>query len=142
MNTVLVERIKIRMDALGLNACRAATMATLGRTYVLDILRGKVSDPGARSLQKLAAVLECSPDYLLGDPVAEASRRYPSRPADACNDGHDLLKAPIEAAIPLQAILLADTPMSPAMRAGVENGVKHIRAAIASVFGKSPDTAA
>lgn len=61
----LPERVKERMDALGLNPFSAATKAGLGADYVRDILRGKVKSPGADKLARLAETLETSTVYLL-----------------------------------------------------------------------------
>lgn len=62
----LAARVQARIDHLGLNAYSAAMKSGLGASYVRDILRGKVADPTASKLLRLAAVLECSIYYLLG----------------------------------------------------------------------------
>lgn len=64
----LAGRIQQRMDDLGLNAYSAARKAGLGDSFVRDILREKVKKPSADRLAKLAEALECSLNYLLGQP--------------------------------------------------------------------------
>lgn len=62
----LADRIQSRLEATGLSANAASTFAGLGRDYVRDILRGKVKEPSADRLDRLATVLGCSLAYLLG----------------------------------------------------------------------------
>lgn len=64
---VLIERIKARMDALGLNPSSVALEADLGRSAVRDILSGKAKSPKHVTLYKIADVLKCSASYLIGD---------------------------------------------------------------------------
>lgn len=116
MNTVLAERIKERMAALGLNACRTATKAALGRSYVRDILRGRISEPGSHRLQKLAAVLECSPEYLLGPAVTEAQPASPPRtipPAPAMSFNPILLEAKARALAAFESLSHAEITDEP-----------------------------
>lgn len=61
----LAQRIRERMDALGLNPFSAAQRAGLGEAYVRDILRGKSKNPSADKLGKLAVALETSLTYLI-----------------------------------------------------------------------------
>ncbi len=70
-NSALAERIRERMDALGLNPYSAAKKAELGESFVRDILKGKVKSPSAKRLAKLALALECSLNYLLGEEELE-----------------------------------------------------------------------
>lgn len=63
----IAERIRERMDVLGLNPYSAAKKAGLGADYVRDILRGKVKHPTAERLGRLAEALETSLQYLLGN---------------------------------------------------------------------------
>ena len=64
---ISIERIQDRLDAVGLNPFSAAKAAGLGADYVRDILRGKVKVPSGYRLARLATVLECSIEYLLGE---------------------------------------------------------------------------
>lgn len=63
---MLADRVQARLDALGISANKASVNAGLGRDYVRDILRGKVKDPGADRLERLAEALHCQTGYLLG----------------------------------------------------------------------------
>lgn len=65
-NSTLVTRIEKRMQDLKLNPFSAAKKAGLGDDYVRDILRGKVRNPSADRLAKLAVALQCSLPWLLG----------------------------------------------------------------------------
>jgi transcriptional regulator with XRE-family HTH domain len=60
------ERIRARMEDLGLNPYSTAAKAGIGQDYVRDILRGRIKRPGADKLYKLAAALECTGSYLMG----------------------------------------------------------------------------
>ncbi|MBD3571679.1 XRE family transcriptional regulator [Brevundimonas diminuta] len=65
----LADRVRERMDALGLNPFATAKRAGLKTGYVHDLLRGKVVNPGADKLRALAIALEASSAYLLdGEP--------------------------------------------------------------------------
>lgn len=64
--SVLASRLRERMEALGLNPFSVAKKAGVGQDTVRDILRGRVKQPSADRLAKLAQVLECSIYYLLG----------------------------------------------------------------------------
>lgn len=64
--TILSERVKARLDALGLSAMAAAKLAGKGETFVRDIIRLRVRSPGAEALSDLARALQCSVTYLLG----------------------------------------------------------------------------
>ena len=65
--TVLQRRVRERLDALGLKAAPLAKSAGLGESFVRDILRGRTASPSAANLQKLAAALDTSAEYLLGE---------------------------------------------------------------------------
>lgn len=54
------------MAAVGLSANAASSQAGFGRDYVRDLLRGKIKDPGASKLNRLAVVLDTTPEYLSG----------------------------------------------------------------------------
>jgi transcriptional regulator with XRE-family HTH domain len=62
----LVARIQARMTLLGLNPYSTAKKAGLGGDYVRDLIRGKVTNPSAERLGKLAVALETSLYYLMG----------------------------------------------------------------------------
>jgi transcriptional regulator with XRE-family HTH domain len=64
---VLKERIKLRMEALGLNPSSVAIKADLGRSAVRDILSGKAKHPKHVTLYRIAEALECSAAYLAGE---------------------------------------------------------------------------
>jgi len=63
----LAERVQALIASKGLNPHSTAARAGLQEDTVRDILRGKVKDPGASKLWKLAQVLDVSLDTLLSD---------------------------------------------------------------------------
>lgn len=62
----LATRIQRRLDRLGISARAASEKAGLGPDGVRNILRGKSQSPRGSTLKKLALVLECPVEYLLG----------------------------------------------------------------------------
>ncbi len=62
----LAQRIKARLDALGLAEREASRRAGFGVSYVGDIIHGRSKEPATPRLMKLAQVLECDLDYLIG----------------------------------------------------------------------------
>ena len=63
----LKDRIKARLDALGLNAFEAARNAGLERAFINDVIAGRKSKIHPRNYAKLALVLGCSAEYLRGE---------------------------------------------------------------------------
>ena len=63
----LKDRIKARLDALGLNAFEAARNAGLERAFINDVIAGRKSKIHPRNYAKLAPVLGCSAEYLRGE---------------------------------------------------------------------------
>lgn len=61
-----LDRVKARLEATGQSANMASVRAGLGRDYVRDLLRGKVKEPSAGRLRRLAEALSCSVEYLMG----------------------------------------------------------------------------
>lgn len=81
-NKALAARIEARLDALGLTANAASEQAGLERTYIRNILNGKSRGPRGENAVRLAAVLGCSVEWLLGGGPAEgdpAGRALPAR---------------------------------------------------------------
>ncbi len=74
------ERVKTRMEELGLNQHSAALLSSLPQDYIRDILRGRNKNPSASKLRALSRTLECSTDFLMGvtsevgDAASEASQ--------------------------------------------------------------------
>ncbi|WP_414471021.1 helix-turn-helix domain-containing protein [Microvirga sp. M2] len=66
MNGALRQRIGERVSALKISWRRASLEAGLEAGFIQDIITGRASDPGEESLASLAAVLKCTPAYLLG----------------------------------------------------------------------------
>ncbi len=66
MNEILRDRIRERMDALGMNPSSVSLEAGLSRSAVRDILSGKAKNPGMMTLHSIARVLKCSDNYLMG----------------------------------------------------------------------------
>lgn len=77
-SAILRERIQARLEALGLSQLAAAKKAGQNADFVRDILHGRVKDPGAMRLAKLARALETSVSYLLGEaePVPEVTHMW------------------------------------------------------------------
>lgn len=68
--SLLIERIRARLDALGLRPATAARAAGLHPDYLRNILEGKSLSPRADKLAQLARVLQCDLPYLLGQDPA------------------------------------------------------------------------
>ena len=62
----LALELKRRMDAQGFKQKALAIEASLNATYVRDILIGKSKNPAASKLARIASVLGCTADELLG----------------------------------------------------------------------------
>jgi transcriptional regulator with XRE-family HTH domain len=77
-----VARLKSRLTALNLNPNAASQRAGLGRDYVRDILRGRIQNPSAQRLNRLAEALECKPAYLLGEDLDHWIRNFRGEPDD------------------------------------------------------------
>ncbi len=75
----LVDEIKRRMSALGLNPKRLSLAAGLNETYVRDILGGRTNSPRWDNLGKLSAALGCTIAELTGasDPHQERETTNP-----------------------------------------------------------------
>lgn len=65
--SVLIDRIRGRLDALGLRPATAAKAAGLHPDYLRNILDGKSLSPRADKLAQLARVLHCDLPFLLGE---------------------------------------------------------------------------
>lgn len=69
----LADRVKERLEAVGLSGREASIAAGLSETYVRDILNGKSARPSGVGIAKLAPVLKTTSAYLLeGTGDAEA----------------------------------------------------------------------
>lgn len=66
MSQRLRSRVQTRLAALGINPFEADRRAGLARGYVNDLLIGKKASMRPAALGKLAAALDCDPDYLNG----------------------------------------------------------------------------
>jgi transcriptional regulator with XRE-family HTH domain len=62
--STLAQRIRKRLTATGLAMMAASKRAGLNETYVRDLLAGTVKSPRMDSLEKLAAALETTVDWL------------------------------------------------------------------------------
>lgn len=67
MTDILITRIQERLETLGKYPQPTSLEAGFGRTYLADLLKGKVKSPTAGKLEQIAKVLETTPQYLLGD---------------------------------------------------------------------------
>lgn len=75
----LRDRIKSRMDKLGLNALQVAQASGLSNSIIYDILSDKKKNPSVPSIIGLAEGLKCSIAWLLGqgDPLEDATTKPP-----------------------------------------------------------------
>lgn len=64
---VRVDRLRERLDSLGMTARDAALRSGLERTYVTDVMEGRKQNIRVSAIIKLAETLECSTDYLRGN---------------------------------------------------------------------------
>jgi len=71
--SLLIDRIRARLDDLGLRPATAAKAAGLHPDYLRNILDGKSLSPRADKLAQLARVLQCDLPYLLGEDGAPAA---------------------------------------------------------------------
>ena len=79
-----LERVHERLTALDMTATAACKLAGLNSGFLRDIRRRNHA-PGIDKLQRLAAVLGCSPGYLMGEPttgVADFSAHFEGAPLD------------------------------------------------------------
>lgn len=65
--STLAHRIQRRLEALNISARQAGLRAANNPDLVRDIRKGKTVHPRIDTLQKLASVLECSVQHLMGD---------------------------------------------------------------------------
>ncbi len=65
MENLVSRRIRIRMEAMGLNVHRAEEMAELSNGFVRQLLSGRKTQPRPSHLAKLANVLDCDLEYLM-----------------------------------------------------------------------------
>ncbi|HRE45186.1 MAG TPA: helix-turn-helix transcriptional regulator [Terricaulis sp.] len=76
----LPKRIQHRLTVLGLKMGQASRDAGLGATYVRDLIKGRVLNPRAEHIAKLALTLKTTPEWLTHErgpeePGAEAHER-------------------------------------------------------------------
>ncbi|WP_303992413.1 helix-turn-helix domain-containing protein [Devosia ginsengisoli] len=84
MTTVVLPRLVSRMEEKGYTARSLAIAADLGATYVHDLIIGKKKGMRRPALEQIAALLDCSADYLEGradDPAALPSSMGMQKPS-------------------------------------------------------------
>jgi transcriptional regulator with XRE-family HTH domain len=64
---ILKQRIGERVGALKISWRKASMDAGLGVGFIQDIITGRAQDPSEQAIASLAAVLKCSPAYLMGE---------------------------------------------------------------------------
>lgn len=67
MKASLLKKIDNRLEALGLSDIQASVKAGLGRDTIRDLRRGKRETISVDRVAKLAAALECSATWLIGE---------------------------------------------------------------------------
>lgn len=75
MENYMRTRVRDRLAALGISAFEAARRVGAERTFLNDLLVGKKETIRPAAIGKVAEVLDCDPDYLIG---AQATPRKPS----------------------------------------------------------------
>lgn len=70
----LIHEISQRMLEKGIGQKRLAVSAGLNETYVRDVLKGKSKRPDVFSIGRLAQVLDCSIEELIGFPTFKSSQ--------------------------------------------------------------------
>lgn len=66
MENYLRGRVRERLDALGMSPFEASRRAGADRTFLADLLSGKKQTIRQAALIRVAEVLECDPEYLIG----------------------------------------------------------------------------
>jgi hypothetical protein len=79
---ILKQRIGERVGALKISWRKASIDAGLGVGFIQDIITGRAQDPSEQAIASLAAVLKCSPAYLMGQ-SDEAPQVLPQTIRDA-----------------------------------------------------------
>lgn len=82
MNQILVERIKQRLEKLGLTARDASLRATGSAETIRAIINGKSQHPRVDTLAKIAEVLETTPEWLTGRAESAAAPDVRAAPVD------------------------------------------------------------
>lgn len=103
MENFLRERVRERLEATGLNPFEAARRIGNERTFLNDLLIGRKETIRQAAIPRVAAVLDCDPEYLLG---AQATpRRTRASPAEAIQPRPATGEAPQQAVgLPLAGI--------------------------------------
>ncbi|QDC00368.1 helix-turn-helix transcriptional regulator [Mesorhizobium sp. 8] len=65
MENLVARRIRLRLEAVGLNIKKAEETAELKNGFVRDLLSGRKAQPRPSHLAKLANVLDCDLEYLM-----------------------------------------------------------------------------
>ncbi|ABD43247.1 ECH_1013 family putative transcriptional regulator [Anaplasma phagocytophilum] len=65
-SSIVASRIRSQMDKIGVNARELAEKASVGKSFVYDILSGKSSNPTSKKLMAIAEVLQVPLAYLVG----------------------------------------------------------------------------
>ncbi len=66
MKPPLKDRVRTRMNQIGRNAAQVTKLGELKRTFVYDVLEGKVGNVRGDNARKLAKGLDCDVAYLIG----------------------------------------------------------------------------
>lgn len=81
MENFLRDRIRGRLDALGMNPFDAARRIGAERTFINDLLIGKKDSIRRAAIPRVAEVLDCDPEFLIGaqDTPRRAAAQTPPR---------------------------------------------------------------
>lgn len=64
-NHLMISRLRKEMDRMGLNARQLSDLASVGRSFVYDILSGKSANPTTQKISAVAEILGVSVPYLI-----------------------------------------------------------------------------
>lgn len=103
MENYLRTRIQERLDTLGINPFEAARRAGGERTFLNDLLIGKKDSIRRAAIPRVAAALDCDPEYLLG------AQDAPRRPTDAPQRTPEIRPENAPGIVPLVGIAEAGT---------------------------------
>lgn len=116
MENYMRARVRERLSALGISAFEAARRVGAERTFLNDLLVGKKETIRPSAIAKVAEVLDCDPDYLIG---AQATPRKPTGIATGMMPLAGIVEAGAwrgPEGVPVEALPVAPDPRFPPER--------------------------
>lgn len=112
MENYMRARVRERLSALGISAFEAARRVGAERAFLNDLLVGKKETIRPSAIRKVAEVLECDPDYLIGAQATPRKAPGGMTLAGICEAGAWRGRG----SIPVEALPVAPDPRFPAER--------------------------